>query len=144
MHRYDLIICRAALQQSATHSTLRLNWISTWQTASRAITSPSLSRAACHLMDVLLKLRLVPFPAVSDIVQSTLLSIELSGPAMLTESSSSLLSTIMRERVHENPTNFNSTSERILSWLLNKWTPSEFCLWSYFETSNINRFMVRA
>jgi ataxia telangiectasia mutated family protein len=76
-------------------------------------------------MDVLLRLRIVPFPAVSDTVQSTLLSLELSGPAMLTESSSSLLTTIMRERVQENPTHFNSTSERILSWLLSKWTPSE-------------------
>jgi len=116
---------RAALQPIAVHATLQPYWISAWQSASRAATSMSNSRAACHLMDVLLKLRIVPFSAVSDTVQSTLLSIELSGPALLTETSSSLLATIMRERVHENPTHFNATSERILSWLLSKWTPSE-------------------
>jgi ataxia telangiectasia mutated family protein len=55
-----------------------------------------------------------------------LLSIELSGPALLTETSSSLLTTIIRERVHENPTHFTMTSERILSWLFSKWTPSKF------------------
>lgn len=84
------------------------------------------SRAASHLMDVLLKLRIVPYFAVSDTVQSMLHSIELSGPALLTETSSSLLTTIMRERVRESPTHFNATSERVLSWLLTKWTPSQY------------------
>jgi ataxia telangiectasia mutated family protein len=116
---------RAALQQNATLVTLRPYWMSAWQSASRAATSISNSRAACHLMDVLLKLEIVPFSAVSDIAQSMLLSIELSGPALLTETSSSLLTTIIRERVHENPTHFNATSERILSWLFSKWTPSK-------------------
>jgi ataxia telangiectasia mutated family protein len=83
------------------------------------------SRAACHLMDVLLRLQIVPFADVSDIVQSMLLSIELSGPASLTETSASLLTTIMKERVHENPTHFNATAERVLNWLLSKWTPSK-------------------
>jgi ataxia telangiectasia mutated family protein len=77
------------------------------------------------LVDVLLKLHIVPFSTVSDTVQSMLLSIELSGPTVLTETSSSLLTTIMRERVQENPAHFNATSERILSWLLSKWTPGE-------------------
>jgi ataxia telangiectasia mutated family protein len=85
-------------------------------------------------MDVLLRLQIVPFSAVSDNVQSMLLSIELSGPALLTESSSSLMTTIMRQRVHENPTHFNATSERLLSWLFSKWTPSK-CFPSSFFTS---------
>lgn len=124
-HMIQLIQCRAALQKSATHPTLRSLWVTVWQSACRAITSISISRAACHLMDVLLKLGVVSFSAVSDTVQSMLLSIELSGPALLTEASSALLSTIMRERIQENPTHFNPTSERILSWFLTKWTPSE-------------------
>ncbi|KAH5541187.1 serine/threonine-protein kinase Tel1 [Parastagonospora nodorum] len=117
----------AALQRTATHASLKSYWISAWQSASRAATSMSVSRAASHLMDVLLRLQIVPFSAVSDIVQSMLLSIELSGPAALTETSSSLMATIMRERMQENPTHFNTTSERVLSWLFSKWTPS---LWS--------------
>jgi ataxia telangiectasia mutated family protein len=116
---------RAALQRNAAHATLRSYWMSAWQSASRAATSISVSRAACHLMDVLLRLQIVPFSSISDIAQSMLLSIELSGPALLTESSSSLMTTIMRERIQENPTHFNVTSERILSWLFSKWTPSK-------------------
>jgi ataxia telangiectasia mutated family protein len=110
-------VYRAALQRNAAHATLKPYWISAWQSASRAATSISVSRAACHLMDVLLKLQVVPFSTVSDIAQSMLLSIE---------SSSSLLTTIMRERIQENPTHFNATSERILSWLFSKWTPSKW------------------
>ncbi|KAI4954006.1 hypothetical protein J4E91_001715 [Alternaria rosae] len=125
----------AALQQSASHLTLLPYWISAWQSASRAVTSVSISRAACHLMDVLLRLNIVPFSAVSETVQSLLLSIELSGPALLTESSSSLLTTILQERIKENPTHFSSTAERILNWLLTKWTPS---LWSERTYSALN------
>ncbi|XPS92677.1 Non-specific serine/threonine protein kinase [Ascochyta lentis] len=120
-------LAAAAFQISAKHPTLVSYWVSIWQTASRAVTSPSLCRAACHLMDVLLKLEIVPFHAVSDTIQSMLLSIELTGPSLLTETSSSLLTTIVRERIKENPTHFNQTAERIISWLFNKWTPS---LWS--------------
>jgi ataxia telangiectasia mutated family protein len=49
-------------------------------------------------MDVLLRLNILPFSTVSETVQSMLLSIELSGPASLTETSSSLLTTILQER----------------------------------------------
>lgn len=118
----------AALQPKAKDANLIPFWISAWQSAARAATSVSVSRAACRLMDVLLKLHIIPFSTVTDTVQSMLLSIELSGPALLTETSSSLLTTILEERVLENPTNFNATSERILSWLVSKWTPSEFSM----------------
>lgn len=119
----------AAFQQTSKHETLRPYWISAWQSAARVMTSVSLSRAACHLMHVLLKLEIVPFTAVSEIVQSMLLSIELSGPALLTESSSLLLTTVIKERIIENPTYHNQTAERVLNWLISKWTPSKrLCL----------------
>ena len=118
----------AATQKSAQAHTLLPSWVSVWQSASRAVTSPSLSRTACHLMDILLKLEIVPFTAVSDTIQSMLLSIEMTGPSSITDSSSSLLTTIMRERMKENPTHFNHTAERILSWLFSKWTPSRYAI----------------
>lgn len=76
-------------------------------------------------MDVLLKLEIIAFPAVSDIIVSMLVSIEMTGPSLLTDSSSSLLTTIMRERLQENPTHANQTAERVISWLFSKWTPSK-------------------
>jgi ataxia telangiectasia mutated family protein len=75
-------------------------------------------------MDVLLKLEIIPFTAVSDTIQLMLQSVELTGPLLLTDSSSSLMTTIMRERAKENPTHQSQTAERIISWMLGKWTPS--------------------
>jgi ataxia telangiectasia mutated family protein len=75
-------------------------------------------------MDVLLKAGIVPFTAVSDSIQSMLTSVELTGPSSVTDSSSSLLTAILRERVKGNPTHFEHSAERIISWLITKWTPS--------------------
>ncbi|KAF2204143.1 hypothetical protein GQ43DRAFT_201223 [Delitschia confertaspora ATCC 74209] len=116
----------AAFQTTSKSPSLLPYWVSAWQSASRAIASVSSSRTACHLMGVLLRLEIVPFSAVSDIVQAMLLSVEISGPALLTESSASLLATLIRERTSENPTYFNQTADRVLYWLLSKWTPSLF------------------
>lgn len=74
-------------------------------------------------MNILLKLQIVSFSVVTDFVQSMLHTIELSGPALLADSSAALLITVMQERVQENPTNFSSTAERTLSWIFSKWTP---------------------
>lgn len=79
-------------------------------------------------MDVLLKLKIVPFSAVSDTVQAMLLSIELGGPALLTEASSALMTTLVRARINENPTHYNMTAERVLNWLFTKWVPSTVSL----------------
>ncbi|KAF2259280.1 hypothetical protein CC78DRAFT_621172 [Lojkania enalia] len=121
-----IAIAAAAFQQCSSSSSLSSYWISAWQSASRVVTSISSSRAACHLMDVLLKLDIVPFSAVSETLQTMLLSIELSGPVILTETSSALLTTLIQKRVAENPTHYNQTAERILNWLFSKWTPSFF------------------
>lgn len=77
-------------------------------------------------MDVLLKLELVPFTAVSHTIQSILASVEMSGPCSVTDSSSSLLTAVLRERMKENPTYFDHSAERIMSWLMTKWTPSSY------------------
>jgi ataxia telangiectasia mutated family protein len=92
-------------------------------------------------MDVLLKLKVVPFAAVSGTVQSMLMSVELSGPALLTESSSSLMTTVMMERMAENPTHYNQTAERILNWLMSKWTPSGILLPAIRFSFLTNRFI---
>lgn len=55
-----------------------------------------------------------------------LVSIEMTGPSTLTDSSSSLLTAILRERMKENPTHFHYSAERIISWLITKWTPSKY------------------
>lgn len=70
-----------------------------------------------------------------------LLSIELSGPALLTEASSSLMTTLIKLRIAENPAHFNQTAERVLNWFLSKWTPSK-CTLDYSLLFNANESQV--
>lgn len=74
-------------------------------------------------MLMLLKFGIVQFSTVTANIQSMVFSIELNGPALLTETSLALMTTIIYERVRENPTNFDVTAERVLNWLFGKWAP---------------------
>jgi ataxia telangiectasia mutated family protein len=76
-------------------------------------------------MNALLRLEIVPFSAVSETIQSMLTSIELNGPALLTEASANLLSTVIQQKIIESPTQYTYTAERVLNWFLSKWTPSK-------------------
>ncbi|KAF2489805.1 hypothetical protein BU16DRAFT_566907 [Lophium mytilinum] len=127
-----------AFQTSSKSSKFTAQWESIWQTAARTITSDSSSRAACHLMNVVLRLGLISYESISEVVERVLPSVELNGPALLTESSSSLWTTLLRGRTEGNPTLFNETSERILQWLYCKWTPSLFSERSYAEPNSLN------
>lgn len=79
-------------------------------------------------MNVLLRLEVLPFSSISADVQNMLLSIELSGPALVTESSSAFMTTLIRERIRETPTDYDLTAERLLNWLFGKWTPRKYIL----------------
>jgi hypothetical protein len=76
-------------------------------------------------MDVILKLKLIPYESISETAESMLSSIELNGPALLADSSSSLWTTLIRLRTAENPSFFGQTSDRVLHWFFSKWSPSE-------------------
>jgi ataxia telangiectasia mutated family protein len=128
-------VYRTAFQKHATRDALKPYWYSVWQSATRAVTSLSSCRAACHLMDVLLKLDVVSFALVTASVQNMLFSIELSGPALLTDTSMAFMTTLIRERVRENPTSHDMTAERILNWLFGKWTPH---LWAERTSNSLN------
>lgn len=77
-------------------------------------------------MNTMLKLEVVIFATVTVNVQSMLSSVELNGPALLTETSIALMITLVRERARENPTNFDAAAERVLNWLFGKWNPREY------------------
>lgn len=117
---------RTAFQKTATRPPLKPFWSSVWKSASRAVTSVSTCRAACHLMDMLLRLEIIPFSTITADAQSMVFSVELNGPALLTETSVAFMTTIIQERVRENPTNLDATAERVLNWLFGKWAPRKY------------------
>ncbi|KAF2233374.1 hypothetical protein EV356DRAFT_559975 [Viridothelium virens] len=120
----------AWLRVSAGSEYLML-WTTAWQLAIRQFTSTATCRAACHLAESLLRLRLVSHSVTMPALEAVISSTNLHGPALLTDSSSTLLSLIVKMRSSESRTAFDVTSTRVLQWLQAKWTPGNFNIRSY-------------
>lgn len=103
-------------------------WIQIWQLCSRLASSQSTSRVACHIMRILITRDLVPYPDISKDIDSMLESIEVLGPASLTDSSMALWCLILERRqsvVHSTRLN---PGERLFPWFASKWKPGMFSI----------------
>jgi serine-protein kinase ATM len=116
-------ISSCAYQTTANSTSLRAEWPQIWQLASRRATSPSTCRFACHLMQVIIELRLVDYPSIAASVESMTSSIEISGPGALVDSALSLWALLMRRRNAEVRGITGVSSDRLLQWLFSRWNP---------------------
>lgn len=121
-----LAAAACASQESSTATTLSAQWSSMWQIASRSMTIMTTCRAACHLLHLMLRLRLVSQPSISDLLQSLATAIELSGPATICDSALQLLTASMGCAAAVIPRSANAFTENVVGWLLRRWTPSRF------------------
>jgi len=113
-------------QQKATAPRFQTAWVKIFQIASRSLTSTATSRSACHLMSAILDARLVQYISVADTIEGIVSSIELTGPATLCDSTISFWTCVLHTIAAENPSAATMSTERILHWLCNRWTPSEY------------------
>ncbi|KAF2667225.1 hypothetical protein BT63DRAFT_427633 [Microthyrium microscopicum] len=137
-----LLLVNCSFQTSSTASNLSSVWLQVWQVASGAVSSLRTSRAACHLLRVLLDLELVPFSSISQSLDNMLQLLEITGPAVLAESSVSFWITLVRRKMLQNSNMMNGLSEKLVRWLFTKWTPSAFedRLHSSELASNVDSF----
>ena len=73
-------------------------------------------------MDVLVSSKLINDNELNDVVNSTFASVELDGPAILTDSALSLWTSLTRLRLTSNPSLAYGTCERVSHWLQTRWT----------------------
>jgi serine-protein kinase ATM len=121
-----LSLSQCALHAKSHSPNLSPKWLQVWELTTRLVPSPDSSRAACHLLDTLLKHKHVLYPIVSQSLDNMLEMSELSGPAVLSDSSTSLWMTYLSMRLTENPTSSKGIAEKLLRWLFKKWTPSMY------------------
>lgn len=114
-----------ACQKHSSHPILAARWTTLWQVAFRAISTSTTSRAACHLMHTLMKLELVGATAVSDFVQTFVSSIDFSGPSVLSDAATRLLTAVVENARQQNPAASVSTAEGALGWLFRNFLPSK-------------------
>lgn len=74
-------------------------------------------------MRVLLEVGLVEYGAIADIVDGIISSTDLNGPALFSDSSAALWSTIVVLRGRQNPGLLQSTTDHALRWLFTSWSP---------------------
>ena len=121
-----LALANFAAQQASTHASLSSRWSNAWQLAQRAMSNANTSRAACHLLLIMLRLKLVPNQAVTEFVHTLTVSIDLNGPTVLADSVVKLCAYTVQLSQQTNPTTSSATAESVLGWLFRTYTPSKF------------------
>ncbi|KAI9827762.1 MAG: Serine/threonine-protein kinase tel1 [Thelocarpon impressellum] len=102
--------------------------------------SKRLDREQLQLEDVALSLGLVGYGSIADVVDSMISSIDLNGPALLTDSALSFLTVLLELRRSENPGLVSMTTERLIHWLISRWSPAKltdrYAAFQYAQQAN--------
>ncbi|PGH11261.1 hypothetical protein AJ79_04996 [Helicocarpus griseus UAMH5409] len=117
-----IAIASIASCSAATSHELRPLWIRVWELTSRALASPTTSRASCHLMTAILHFRLLDYSSVVDTTDLMTSSVELNGPSGLTDSALLMWATMVEFRTKINPAHSQNMPKQICAWIKSNWT----------------------
>lgn len=129
-----MAIASLATQQISTASSLASLWASIWQLGIRSMSTGPTCRAACCLLNVMLRLRHASQAHIAELTRILGSSIDLSGPALLSDSAVQLLQTALQVSTNGYPTTASNIAEHTLGWLFRRWTPSKFDERGYMST----------
>ena len=82
-------------------------------------------RAACHLLDTLIRLKSPTDMVPLTFTKHFLSSLDVNAPATVSEASISLVVRVFHKNTTDNPSTFVHDAESILRWFYQKWRPSE-------------------
>jgi ataxia telangiectasia mutated family protein len=132
-----LVASSCAYQMSSGDDTLSAHWASIWQIACRSMTSASTCRAACAVLCMVIRVKLIPSALVSELFQSLAVAFELSGPNILCDTAVEFGRLTMAQSIMLLPSSAPTIGNSIIGWLLRRWTPSKFDERSYATTCNM-------
>ncbi|KAK1457617.1 phosphatidylinositol 3 [Colletotrichum cuscutae] len=111
------------------------SWRQLWQVAARAVGLPSTSRAASVLLHTVLERNLVLYHDVSDGINSIVTTADANGPALLVDSSITLMFHLRSLRNVKLPNASQSTNHHVVRWIFQRWNPAD---WSYARDCSIH------
>ncbi|KAK3692273.1 hypothetical protein B0T22DRAFT_9106 [Podospora appendiculata] len=112
--------------QEASHdASLCGVWKQVWQLGVRSLSLPPTSRAACVLLNSILRAKLISNNDLADEVNQIIMTADISGPAILVDSSLRLMLSLLRLRNMMFPNASQATSNHIIRWVFVKWSPAE-------------------
>lgn len=111
----------------AQYSSLRTRetsgvWYQVWEATRRAITTVTTTRAACHLLNVLLEVGALDSTINANSLEDSLFGGGNNGPSSLTDTSLILLTKILRSKFLDNERRFEAFCLKIIGWLNLRWT----------------------
>lgn len=114
-----------AYQPRAKDAALAGLWSQIWQIAVRSVSLPATCRAACALLHTMLETELIPYHMIGDDVNNLVTTAEVSGPALLVDSSLVLMLHLFHVRNTTLPSASETTSNHIIRWLFSRWKPGK-------------------
>ncbi|KAK4232048.1 Serine/threonine-protein kinase tel1 [Podospora fimiseda] len=123
---WALLACSSlALLDVSRDSSLSAHWKQLWQLGVRLVSQGSISRACCVFLDSVIKTSLIPRHEVADDVERIITIADISGPAILVDSSLNLMMNLLRLRNAMSPNASQATANHIVRWAFIKWNPAE-------------------
>ncbi|KAL2140652.1 hypothetical protein VTI28DRAFT_3548 [Corynascus sepedonium] len=129
---WAMIACSSlATHVTSQHASLSSSWKQLWHLGVRALSLPPVSRAACVLLNWILKANLVPRHEIADDVTQIVTTADISGPSVLVDSSLILMLRLLRLRNNMFPNASQATSSHIIRWVFVRWSPAELTYASF-------------
>ncbi|KAK0646289.1 hypothetical protein B0T16DRAFT_458224 [Cercophora newfieldiana] len=114
-----------AAHKSSQDKSLAPFWKQIWQRGVRSLSLPSVSRAACALLESMLKADLVAKHELTDDLTLMVTTADISGPGVLVDSSLALMPSLLRLRNLLFPNASQATANYIIRWVFLKWKPMD-------------------
>ncbi|KAB5570824.1 hypothetical protein GE09DRAFT_721304 [Coniochaeta sp. 2T2.1] len=123
---WAMLACSSiSLRQAARDNAVLPLWKQAWQIGLRAISLAGTSRSACVLLHSILEADLVAKHEIMDDISLILTNSDISGPAVLVDSSLVLMLHLLGLRNTISPNASQVTSNHIIRWVFSKWNPEE-------------------
>ncbi|CAK7564741.1 MAG: Serine/threonine-protein kinase tel1 [Sporothrix epigloea] len=121
---WAMLACAScAHQPHAKDERLARLWVQIWQIALRSVSLPAVSRTACVLLHTMLQTELVSSHSIVNDINILITAAEVSGPALLVDSSLVLMLHLFHIRNTTLPSASEATSNHIIRWLFSRWKP---------------------
>lgn len=122
---WGLIACASCILKHNATVDHTDTWRQLWHLATRSVSLPATSRAACVLLIIMLRADILPYHSISEEVNSIVTTADVNGPAVLAETSLSLMLYLLHLRNARLPSASQTTCNHIIRWVFMKWNPSK-------------------
>ncbi|KAM0271737.1 hypothetical protein ACHAPA_002502 [Fusarium lateritium] len=106
-------------------------WRQVWHLATRSVSLPGTSRAACILLHAIIEADVLPYHTIAQDINNVVTTADVSGPSVLCDASISLMFHILHLRNGRIPSASQSTCHHIIRWVFLRWNPNESAFASY-------------